>query len=104
MVTITPNPVDFGTSTKVGKTKIKKVKIKNTSTAKIDVIVAGESESGDTTFSVKTQCKKTLKQKKSCEVSVKFAPTDTTPQTGDLIVEDNAENAPQTIPLMGTGK
>lgn len=104
MVAITPNPVDFGGSTKVGKSKTKKVTIKNTSATKIDVTVMGETETGDTTFSVKPQCMKKLSKGKSCKVSVTFKPTNTTPQMGHLIVTDDALGSPQSVPLMGTGK
>jgi hypothetical protein len=96
--------VDFGVKTKVGKTSKIKVKIKNTSPAGsgLDVTITGETT--DPPFAVKTACVKTLKPGKSCKVIVTFSPTDTTPQVGDLIVDDNAAGAPQDIPLSGTGR
>ena len=98
---ITPDPVDFGSNTKVNKTsKAKKVTIKNNS--QVDVMVDGETTL--LPFAVKTQCKKTLKPGKSCKVSVTFKPTNTTLQMGELIVNDNAMGDPQMIDLTGTGK
>jgi len=80
------------------------VRIKNESRkdSKIDVTIAGETT--DPPFAVKTACATTLKPGKSCKVTVTFSPTDTTPQVGDLIVNDNAAGAPQDIPLSGTGR
>lgn len=88
----------------MGKTSKKEVTIKNTDSkkSKIDVMVTGETAAAP--FGVKTQCKKTLKPEKSCKVDVTFTPTDTTPQTGELIINDDATGAPQMIPLSGTGK
>jgi hypothetical protein len=97
--------LNFGDKTKLGKTEKKTVTIKNTDGKKsgIDVIVTGETTTG-AGFAVKTQCDKTLKPEKSCKVEVTFKPTDTTPATGDLIINDNATGNPQMIPLSGTGK
>jgi hypothetical protein len=67
-------------------------------------MVIDQSTSGSATFKVKTQCKKTLAKGKSCKASVTFKPTDTTPQMGELIVDDNASMSPQMVPLTGTGK
>jgi hypothetical protein len=97
--------VSFGSKTKVGKTsKAKKVTIKNISSksSKISVMISGETTAAP--FAVKTQCIKTLAPGKSCKVQVTFTPPDTSPHDGNLIVNDNAMNAPQMIPLSGTGK
>ena len=103
-LSFSPKSVQFG-KTAVGKTsKPKKVKIKNASSkkSKISVMITGETT--DPPFAVKTQCIKTLAPGKTCEVTVTFTPTDTTSQSGELIVNDDAMNAPQMIPLSGTGK
>jgi len=55
-------------------------------------------------FALKSKCAKTLKPGKSCKVSVTFKPTDTSPQTGTLMIIDNAANSPQQVGLSGTGK
>ena len=96
--------MDFGSKTKVGKTsKAKTVTIKNSSpkSSKIDVMVTGETTLAP--FAVKKQCKKTLAPGKSCKVSVTFTPPDTTTQNGELIIDDDAIGAPQSVDLTGTG-
>jgi Abnormal spindle-like microcephaly-assoc'd, ASPM-SPD-2-Hydin/Beta-propeller repeat len=103
-LTFSPKSVQFGKTT-VGKTsKAKKVKIKNASSksSKITVTITGETAAAP--FAVKTQCIKSLAPGKTCNVSVTFSPTDTTSQHGELVVNDDAMNAPQMIPLSGTGK
>jgi len=99
-----PQTLNFGNKTKVGKTGKKELTIKNSDSkhSGINVTVIGETTSAP--FAVKKQCAKTLKPGKSCKVEVTFSPTDTTPQAGDLIVNDDAMGAPQMIPLTGTGK
>ena len=54
-------------------------------------------------FEFKSNCE-TLKPGKSCKVSVTFTPADTSPQTGTLMIIDNAANSPQQVGLSGTGK
>ena len=96
--------MNFGGKNKVGKkSKAKKVTIKNTSSksSHISVHITGETTSAP--FAVKSQCIKTLAPGKSCKVQVTFTPPDTSPQTGNLIVNDDAAGAPQSVPLLGTG-
>ena len=104
-LSLTPDPVVFGSKNKVGKTtKPKKVTIKNTSSkkSKIKVMITGETTSAP--FKVKSRCIKTLAPGKTCKVEVTFTPTDTTPQARELIVNDDAAGAPQSVDLTGTGQ
>jgi Abnormal spindle-like microcephaly-assoc'd, ASPM-SPD-2-Hydin len=105
-LSISPNPVNFGDSTAEGKTsKPKKVTIKNISSksSKISVMITGEAASSG--FGIKgAQCTKTLKPGKSCKIEITFSPKDTTQQSGTLTVHDDAQGAPQTVTLSGTGK
>ena len=98
--------MNFGNKTTVGKvSKAISVTIKNASAkkSKINVSVTGETTAGP--FAVKTQCIKTLAPGKSCKVSVTFTPpNDTTEQSGKLTINDDAAEAPQMVPLSGTGK
>ena len=95
----------FGDQTVVGDTsKAKTVKIKNAGKKKtLSVNVEMESASPPV-FLVKKECLKTLKPGKGCTVSVSFSPTDTTPQTGELMIYDNVTGTPQIVQLSGTGK
>jgi hypothetical protein len=100
-----PDPVSFGDKDVVGKpSKAKKITIKNTSPkkSKIDIMITGETTSSP--FAVKTQCDKELAPGKSCKVFVTFTPPDTSLQTGELTISDDATGNPQEIPLSGTGK
>lgn len=105
-VSFNPTQLNSGNSTAMGKTsKVKKVKIKNSSskTSKIDVTISGETAAAP--FAVKPpQCMKTLAPEKSCEVSVTFTPPDRSMHMGKLIITDDAQGSPQMVPLTGTGK
>lgn len=104
-LSFSPSSLNFGDKTRVGKvSKPKSVRIKNTSSnkSKLDVTISGETAAAP--FAVKSQCKKKLKPGQTCEVKVTFKPPNTTPQTGDLIVNDNGAGKPQMVPLSGTGK
>ena len=107
MVSVSPSSLNFGTKTAVGKTsKPKTVTIKNDGNKKGGLPVTIEMESASpSVFAVKSQCKKTIKPGKSCKVSVTFKPVDdTTAETGNLMIFDNASGSPQSVPLSGTGK
>jgi Abnormal spindle-like microcephaly-assoc'd, ASPM-SPD-2-Hydin len=106
MVSISPNPINFGSETKVGKTGKKKVTIKNTSSkaSKVSVMLTSEMPSGAPFGIHGEQCVKPLAPGKNCKIEVTFTPTDTSPQMGTLTVNGSASNLPQTIPLDGAGK
>ena len=90
----------------VGTTsKAKTVTIKNAGSKKTGSAVSIEMESASpSVFAVKKGCAKALKPDKSCKVSVTFKPTDTTPQSGTLMIFDNVTGSPQSVGLSGTGK
>jgi hypothetical protein len=97
--------VNFGDKTTVGKvSKAKTVTIKNSSPKKSAITVLVTGELAASPFAVTSQCKTSLAPGKSCKVSVTFTPPDTTPQNGELTINDDAVGAPQMIPLSGTGK
>jgi hypothetical protein len=101
-----PGSLNFGDKTIVGHaSKAKKLQIENSSAkkSKIDVTISGETSTASA-FTVTRMCDTTLAPKKKCEVQVKFTPPDTTLQTGQLIINDNATGSPQKIQLSGTGK
>ncbi len=51
-----------------------------------------------------TTCVGTLAAGAKCKIGVIFTPTTTGQRTGSLTIIDNAENVPQTVGLVGTGK
>ena len=91
----------------MGKTsKSKSVKIKNDGNKKtgLKVTIAMENAS-PSVFAVKSGCEKTLDPGKDCKVKVTFKPVDdTTPETGTLMIFDNATGSPQSVALSGMGK
>ena len=105
-LTISPHSLAFGSKVTVGTTsKPKTVTIKNAGSKKTGLAVNIEMESASPlVFAVSSECEETLIPGKSCKASVTFKPTDTTPQTGTLMIYDNVTGAPQTVGLSGTGK
>jgi hypothetical protein len=51
-----------------------------------------------------TNCPAQLLPKEKCELNVQFAPASQGAVSSAVTIFDNAENAPQVIPLQGTGK
>jgi outer membrane protein assembly factor BamB len=104
-LTISPHALAFGNKVRAGTTsKPKTVTIKNAGSKKTGLAVSIEMESAlPSVFAMKSKCEKTLAPGKSCKASVTFNPTDTTPQSGRLMIYDNVIGAPQTVGLSGTG-
>lgn len=113
--TSTPTPVDaklkispaslkFKATAVDSVSKSKEVTIKNDSSKSSGVTVMIEGETAAPPFAVASQCVTSLAPGKSCKVSVTFDPTDTSEQTGQLIINDDDAGPPQTVQLSGTGK
>lgn len=103
---IKPHSLKFGDDVTVGtSSKPRTVTIKNVGKKKKGLAVSIEMETASrSVFVVKSECQELLAPGKKCKVSVTFSPTDTTSQTGTLMIFDNAIGAPQTVSLSGTGK
>ena len=54
-------------------------------------------------FTETNNCIGTFNPKATCSISVTFKPTAKGGRTASLVVTDNAQNSPQSIPLSGTG-
>ncbi len=104
-LTISPDSLAFGNKVTTGTTsKAKTVTIKNAGSKKTGLSVNIEMESASpSVFAMKSECEKTLKPGKSCKAKVTFNPTDTTPQSGSLLIYDNVIGEPQSVGLSGTG-
>jgi Beta-propeller repeat/Abnormal spindle-like microcephaly-assoc'd, ASPM-SPD-2-Hydin len=99
--------INFGKSTMVNATsKAKSVSVKNASTKKSGAVLnVTMATTNNPAFQVTGQCAPSvLTAGKSCKIDVTFMPTNTTPQTGTLTIEDNGSGGSQTVPLSGTGK
>jgi len=89
----------------VGKTSApKKVTVKNTGTATLNITSIATSGDFARKPGLKTDCGTTLAAGATCTVRVTFTPTKTGVRTGNLTFTDNAPSSPQNVPLTGTGK
>ena len=105
-LSFSPHSLRFGSKVTVGATsKHRTVTITNVSNKKtgFKVSVAMQTAS-PSMFAMKSECEKTLDPGQTCKASVTFKPTNTTPQTGELMIYDNLATSPQSVPLSGTGK
>ncbi len=75
------------------------VTLTNTGTASL--AISNILPSGD--FAVTPACGTTVAASGSCVMSVTFAPLSGGPQTGSIIITDNATGSPHTVMLTGTG-
>ncbi len=102
---ISRSSIAFGSKVTVGNiSKPETITIKNKGKKKTGVPVSIEMEiAAPSMFAVKSECEKTLAPGKSCKASVTFKPTDTTEQSGSLMIYDNVTGSPQTVTLSGTG-
>ncbi|MGH7781710.1 MAG: choice-of-anchor D domain-containing protein [Candidatus Binataceae bacterium] len=108
---ITPKSVNFG-KVKIGATsRLKTITISNPKTKKASkknsgiaypVIVMGETPSPNP-FKLQNGCQATLAPKQNCKVTLQFVPTTTGKQSGELVIDDNANGSPQTVKLRGNG-
>jgi FG-GAP repeat/Abnormal spindle-like microcephaly-assoc'd, ASPM-SPD-2-Hydin len=100
VVTLSSTSLNFGDEAISGTSGAKAVTVENTGTVTLDISNIGASAefeiSGNT-------CGATLAARKTCKVSVTFAPTQFGAVTGTLTFTDNALSSPQTVTLSGTG-
>ena len=106
-LTISPTRLNFGNSTLVNATsKPKKIKIQNKGSKKKGVAVTIESVSplSPPSFRVTNPCS-LIGPARSCDVSVVFAPTSTTPASATLVITTDDSLLPEaSVMLEGTGK
>jgi hypothetical protein len=99
-VTLTPVSATYPKE-KVGTTSKAKT---FTLTNKQSVTLTGIAVTTTGDFAVSaTTCGTSLAAKGKCTISVTFTPTETGTRTGELQVNDDATNSPQTSNLSGTG-
>ena len=104
-LSISPASIEFGDKVPIGTTsKAKKVKIKNKGGKKGASITITMESASPSAFALKSARKDATAPGKSCEVSVTFSPTDTSEQSGQLMIVDELTSSPQSVGLSGTGK
>jgi hypothetical protein len=101
VVSLTPNPLEFG-STDVGSTSAAQdITVKNT--GKTSLKIGGKSVTGDFLIASGGTCGATLAAGASCRYSIEFKPTKTGTRTGTFSLTDNGGGSPQKVSLTGTG-
>ena len=103
---VKPHSISFRRGVVVGTTSTAKaIRIENVDHMKRALSLEIQLESASQSmFAVKSRCKETLAPGKACKVMVTFKPTNTTPQSGSLMIYDNVSGLPQFVELSGTGE
>jgi hypothetical protein len=99
-VLLSPNPLSFP-STTVGGTSTLTLNLENYGNAPLTISSIVTDNSVFTIGS--NNCVSSVSPGVTCQIQVQFKPTATGSATGDLTIQDNAGDSPQTIELSGTG-
>jgi hypothetical protein len=104
---ISPRKLSFGTVAQNASSKAKIINVANPKGKKkhvgITVMFEGAGASADYIVS-NGDCGRMLTPGQECDLSIVFHPLGTGPRNATLMIMDNANGAPQRVPLTGTGK
>jgi hypothetical protein len=104
---IKPKSLKFGKVTVGSSNGPKNVTVNNPKGSKkkpgLTVLMEGAS-GGVNPYKVTNGCNAPLPPGGNCTIGVTFTPTGAGAQNATLTIMDNAENAPQQVKLVGTGK
>jgi hypothetical protein len=105
VVKVSKSFLNFGT-VRIGKSKVKVVKLTNTAKKKGGATVTfnGASVSGSTEFSASTSCNGQVGPKGRCSVMVGFVPSSSGAASATVTIGGNASNSPQSFGVTGIGK
>ncbi len=101
VATLSPGTLDFGNQTIGTTSAAKKVTLKNTGNATLNV--TGFPITGSASFSETTTCGSSLAAGASCDVALVFAPQAVGAQSATLSVTSNTSGAAPAVALTGTG-
>ncbi len=102
VVTLSPTSLTFGNTVLGTTSAAKSVTLTNAGNATLNI--ASITTSGDFAPGASTKpCGSTLAVGANCIIKVTFTPTQLGTRTGNITINDNAANSPQTVPLSGTG-
>jgi IPT/TIG domain-containing protein len=110
-ITFAPTNIPFGSQRTGTSTAITNVTITNSGTATLNITSITLTGANPTQFTLGAPTSGTacvlgvnaLTAGNSCNVGVKFSPTNTGAQSANMSVADDAAGSPQTVPLTGTG-
>jgi len=81
------------------------VTLSNPSSNRATATIAAEAISGSADFSIISKtCGAALAAGSSCSITVEFDASGKGSRDGELLIEDNASNSPQTVQLDGSGQ
>jgi hypothetical protein len=100
----TPSSVTFADTQPIGTTsKSQQILVKNTNPALgPDLIVAGETFTGDDFLVSSTNCGRPVPPQGSCEIRVRFVPQAEGPRSATMHIETDAVGSPNDVTLNGT--
>jgi hypothetical protein len=105
MATVSPSTgIKFGNVATGNTSPVRKATLTNTGAGTIIINAVNRAGSNPTDFAQNNNCVGTLGGGKSCTINITFTPSAAagTPEAAQLIIYDNAKNAPQTLPVYGT--
>jgi hypothetical protein len=100
VVSLTPNPLGFGSTPVGGTSAPENITVENT--GKVSLTISGDGITGDFHIAGGT-CGKTLLASASCTYSIEFKPSQQGTRSGTFSLKDNGGGSPQNVTLTGTG-
>lgn len=103
-ISLQPGSLDFGAVPTNNGSAPQNITLMNQGSTALTFtsVVPGIATTGD--FSQTNTCGTALAAGNSCMISVTFTPSTQGARTGTLVLSDNDQTSPQTIPLTGTGQ
>ena len=104
-VKVSASSLNFG-SVRVGRSKVKVVRLTNTAPKKGGATVTfnGESVSGAGEFLISTTCSGQVAPTRTCSLTVGFSPSSPGAASAMVTIKGNASNSPHVIGVIGAGK
>ncbi len=101
-ISLSPTTFDFG-SVALGFHSSTTVKVTNTGATSLNItsVMITGNNAGD--FGETNSCKNPIAPQAECKIHVGFAPSILGLETASVVITDNVQGSPQSIPLSGTG-
>ncbi len=98
-----PNSLAFGNVKTTTGTSTKSIAVTSAGGTALSITSVGVTGKNAGDFSVSSNCVGTFNPKAGCSISVTFRPSAKGARSATLVVTDNEEGSPRSIPLSGTG-
>ncbi len=103
-IKLSATTVNFGTVTVGQKSPVKNVTVTNSGSVTVNISGISLSGANSSDYTETTTCGATLLTRKTCTISLTFAPTVKGTRTATLNVNDDGGGSPQTAALTGSGR